>query len=49
MTKLSDPLGRAFIEFCRSQGIKFVDGKTGEEVFTDEEPMELNNNKRRQL
>lgn len=38
MTTLKDPMGRAFIEFCRSQGIKFVDGKTGKEVFTDEEP-----------
>lgn len=43
MTTLKDPMGRAFIEFCRSQGIKFVDMKTGKEVFDDDEPNNNNN------
>lgn len=42
MTTLKDPIGRAFIDFCRSQGIKFVDIKTGKEVFSDEEPTKEN-------
>ena len=36
MTKLSDPLGQAFIEFFKEQGVKFVDMETGEEVFGEE-------------
>ena len=36
MTKISDPLGRAFIEFCKTQGVRFVDAETGKEVSTDE-------------
>lgn len=32
MTKLSDPLGQAFIEFFEAQGIKFVDARTGEQI-----------------
>lgn len=32
MTKLSDPLGKAFIEFFQEQGVKFVDVKTGKEI-----------------
>ena len=37
MTKLNDPLGQAFIEFCESQGIKFVDVTTGKEIKVKEE------------
>ncbi len=38
MTKLKDPLGQAFIEFCESQGIKFVDVDSGRPIseVTDE-------------
>lgn len=35
MTSIKDPLGQAFIEFCESQGIKFVDSKTGEGITSD--------------
>ena len=30
MTTLNDPLGRAFIKFFESQGVRFVDADTGE-------------------
>ena len=36
-TKVSDPLGKAFIEFWESQGVTFVDGKTGKEIGGEEE------------
>jgi hypothetical protein len=36
-TKVSDTLGKAFIEFWRSQGVTFVDGKTGKEISVEEE------------
>lgn len=36
MTKLNDPLGQAFIEFFESQGVKFVDAETGEEINVKE-------------
>lgn len=32
MTKLSDPLGIAFMEFLEEQGIKVVDAETGKTV-----------------
>lgn len=32
MTKLSDPVGQAFVRFFNEHGIKFVDADTGEEV-----------------
>lgn len=32
MTTLNDPLGRAFIKFFESQGVRFVDADTGETV-----------------
>lgn len=37
MTKLNDPLGKAFIEFFKSQGVKFVDVDTGKEIDGEEE------------
>ena len=37
MTTLNDPMGRAFIEFFRKQGFKFVDVDTGKEIKFDEE------------
>ena len=37
MTKLNDPLGKAVIEFFKSQGIKFVDAETGKEIGEEEE------------
>ena len=37
MTTLNDPMGRAFIEFFRKQGFKFVDADTGKEIKFDEE------------
>ena len=36
-TKLTDPLGKAFIEFMKSQGVKFVAAKTGKEIDGEEE------------
>lgn len=39
-TKLTDPMGRAFIEFCKSQGVKFVDSDTGKEITFEEEENE---------
>ena len=33
---MSDPLGQAFIEFFKERGVKFVDMKTGEEIFREE-------------
>ena len=36
-TKVSDPMGKAFIEFWKSQGVTFVDGKTGKEICGEEE------------
>lgn len=30
--KITDPMGKAMIEFMKSQGAKFVDAKTGEEL-----------------
>ena len=38
--KITDPIGEAFIEFCKTQGIKFVDTDTGEEIKVDEEDNE---------
>lgn len=32
MTTIKDPLGQAFLEFCESQGIVFVDAETGEVI-----------------
>ena len=37
MTSIKDPLGQAFIEFCESQGIVFIDGKTGEVIKHEED------------
>lgn len=36
-TKITDPLGKAFIEFMKSQGVTFVDGKTGKKIDEEEE------------
>lgn len=35
MTKLTDPLGVAFMEFLESQGIKFVDADTGKPITAE--------------
>lgn len=37
MSIISDPLGRAFIEFFQSEGFHFVDAETGETLFEEED------------
>lgn len=38
MTKLSDPIGKEFIEFFEKQGIQFVDIETGKHITSSNEP-----------
>ena len=40
MTTLNDPVGKQFIEFFRTQGVKFINADTGEEIKFDEEESE---------
>lgn len=35
--KVSDPKLKMFIDFFKTQGVKFVDHETGEEIITEEE------------
>lgn len=37
-TKMTDPIGKAFIEFFEKQGIQFVDMKTGKPITPGDEP-----------
>ena len=37
MDKITDPKLKMFIEFFKTQGVRFVDADTGKEIYTDEE------------
>lgn len=40
MTTLNDPVGKQFIEFFKTQGVKFINADTGEEIKFDEEDID---------
>ena len=36
-SRITNPELKMFIEFFKTQGVKFVDAETGKEIYTDEE------------